>query len=72
MAKVLNNFTKSKMDSDTHYSLLENSDYVRLENMRIIGEGDDGSAKNLKGSLSVSDYSENKTMTIIGQYQGVS
>lgn len=70
MAKVLNNFTKSKMDSDTHYSLLENSDYVRLENMRIIGEGDDGSAKNLKGSLSVSDYSENKTMTIIGQYEG--
>lgn len=71
MAKVLNNFTAGKMDSDTHYSLLENKDYVRSENLRIIGEGDDGSLKNLRGSLEVSNYSENKQMTIIGHYEGL-
>lgn len=70
MAKVNNNFTKGKMDSDTHYSLLENSDYVRAENLRVIGEGDDGSLKNLKGSKEVSNFSENKNMTTIGQYEG--
>lgn len=71
MAKVLNNFTAGRMDSDTHYSLLENKDYVRSENLRVIGEGDDGSLKNLKGSLLVSDYSENRQMTVIGQYEGL-
>lgn len=71
MAKVINNFTSGKMDSDTHYSLLENKDYVRSENLRIIGEGDDGSLKNLRGSLEVSNYSENKQMTIIGHYEGL-
>jgi hypothetical protein len=71
MAKVLNNFTAGKMDSDTHYSLLENKDYVRSENLRIIGEGDDGSLKNLKGSLEVSNYSENKQMTVVGHYEGL-
>lgn len=71
MAKVLNNFTAGKMDSDTHYSLLENKDYVLSENLRVIGEGDDGSLKNLRGSLEVSNYSENKQMTVIGQYEGL-
>lgn len=71
MAKVINNFTSGKMDSDTHYSLLENKDYVRSENLRIIGEGDDGSLKNLRGSLEVSNYSENKQMTVIGHYEGL-
>lgn len=71
MAKVINNFTSGRMDSDTHYSLLENKDYVRSENLRIIGEGDDGSLKNLRGSLEVSNYSENKQMTVIGHYEGL-
>lgn len=71
MAKVLNNFTAGRMDSDTNYALLENKDYVRSENLRVIGEGDDGSLKNLKGSLEVSNFSENKQMVVVGQYEGL-
>ena len=42
MPKVQNTFLKGKMDSDTNYSLIGNDTYVRAENVRISGEGNDG------------------------------
>lgn len=70
MPDVNNSFIKGIMDSDTHYSLLDNKSFVLLENGRISGDGDDGAIKNLMGSEIVSDYSENGTMTVIGIHRG--
>lgn len=70
MPDVNNSFIKGVMDSDTHYSLLDNKSFVLLENGRISGDGDDGAIKNLMGSEVVSDYSENGTMTVIGIHRG--
>lgn len=71
MAKVNNNFTNGKMDSDTHYSIIDNQSYVLAENLRLIGYGDDYSFRNLKGSKMVADYSENGTMTCVGIHRGL-
>ena len=70
MPKVQNTFLKGKMDSDTNYSLIGNDTYVRAENVRISGEGNDGAFKTLKGSQLVSEqYAENGGV-IIGAYEG--
>lgn len=71
MAKVTNVFINGRMDSDTHYSLLDNKSYVRAENIRLTGDGDDGAFKSLKGSDMVSDFSENGAMVIIGIHRGL-
>ena len=71
MPDVNNNFITGIMNSDTHYSLIDNKSYVRAENLRISGDGDDGSLKNMKGSEVVSDYSENGQMTVLGMHKGL-
>lgn len=71
MPDVNNNFITGIMNSDTHYSLIDNKSYVRAENLRISGDGDDGSLKNMKGSEVVSDYSENGQMTVLSMHKGL-
>lgn len=70
MAKVTNIFINGRMNSDTTYPLLDNKDYVRAENLRILGVGEDGRFNFMKGSEMVSDYSDEGQMTIIGMYEG--
>lgn len=70
MARVSNTFIGGRMDSDTHYSLMDNKLYVLAENMRLHGVGEDGAFKFLKGSKNVSDLSENRTMRVVGMYEG--
>lgn len=71
MARVDQFFLSGKMDSDTHYALLDNKTYVRNENLRISSDGDDGALKHIKGSDLVSNHSENSQMTVIGMYEGI-
>ncbi|MFX1667818.1 hypothetical protein JZ968_06495 [Riemerella anatipestifer] len=70
MAKVTNVFVSGRMNSDTTYPLLDNKDFVRAENLRILGVGEDGRFNFMKGSELVSDHSDNGQMTIIGGYEG--
>ena len=70
MPKVQNTFLKGKMDSDTNYSLIGNDTYVRAENVRISGEGNDGAFKTLKGSQLVSEQYAESGGVIIGAYEG--
>lgn len=70
MPKSINRFTKGRMDSDTHYSLIDNESYSYAENLRILGDGADGAFKNIKGSELVSDHSEEGAMRILGMYEG--
>lgn len=71
MPKVQNTFLKGKMDSDTNYSLIGNDTYVRAENVRISGEGNDGAFKTLKGSQLVSEQYAESGGVIIGAYEGI-
>lgn len=71
MAKAINYFLKGAMDSDTHYSLIDQKTPVRVENLRISGDGDDGAAKNIQSSKMVSDYSEGGAMSVVGMYEGL-
>lgn len=59
------------MDSDTHSALIDQKSAVRIENLRISGDGDDGAAKNMRGSKVVSDYSEGGEMSVVGMYEGL-
>lgn len=70
MAKAINYFLNSIMDSDTHYPFLNEKSFVRAENLRASGEGDDGSMKNIRGSIMVSDLSEDGKMKVVGMYAG--
>lgn len=70
MAKVTNIFADGKMNSDLTYSLTENKGYVRAENLRIIGAGEDGRFNFLKGSKLVSTI-DNEGMVVIGMYEGI-
>ena len=70
MAKVTNIFAEGKMNSDLTYSLTENKGYVRAENLRIIGAGEDGRFNFLKGSKLVSTI-DNEGMVVIGMYEGI-
>ncbi|MDY3326697.1 hypothetical protein PG299_02575 [Riemerella anatipestifer] len=70
MAKVTNVFVSGRMNSDTTYPLLDNKDFVRAENLRILGVGEDGRFNFMKGSELISDHSDNGQMTIIGGYEG--
>ena len=58
------------MDSDTNYSLIGNDTYVRAENVRISGEGNDVASKTLKGSqLGREQYAESGGVNV-GAYEG--
>ena len=70
MAKVTNIFAEGKMNSDLTYSLTENKGYIRAENLRIIGAGEDGRFNFLKGSKLVSTI-DNEGMVVIGMYEGI-
>lgn len=70
MAKVQNLFINGRMDSDTDYSVVDNKSYVRAENMRIAGEGNDGAFKNLKGSELVSSEFTVDGMQVVGIGEG--
>lgn len=70
MAKVQNLFINGRMDSDTDYSVVDNKSYVRAENMRIAGEGNDGAFKNLKGSKLVSSEFTVDGMQVVGIGEG--
>lgn len=70
MAKTQNLFIKGTSDSDTAYPLLDNKSFVYLENMRISGDGDDGSCKSLKGSKLVSDQYAGEDGVVIREYEG--
>ena len=70
MAKVQNLFINGRMDSDTDYSVVDNKSYVRTENMRIVGEGNDGAFKNLKGSELVSSKFTVDGMQVVGIGEG--
>lgn len=58
------------MDSDTNYTLVDNKGYVYALNLRPSGYGEDGTMHSIKGSSQRSDYSEDKTMTVVGMYNG--
>lgn len=70
MANVPNIFTNGRMDSDTNNTLVDNKGYVYALNLRPSGYGEDGTMHSIKGSVKKSDFSENKTMTVVGQYAG--
>lgn len=70
MAKVSNIFVNGRMDSDTHYSLQDNKGYVRAENLRISGKGNDGAFQFIKGSERVSDTYAEQGMVVLGAYEG--
>ena len=71
MPKVQNLFINGRSDSDTNYALLDNKSHVYVENMRISGDGDDGSFKSLKGSQMVSDQYSDEGSVIIREYEGI-
>lgn len=58
------------MDSDTNYTLVDNKGYVYALNLRPSGYGEDGTMHSIKGSEKRSDFSEDKTMTVVGMYNG--
>lgn len=70
MANVPNIFVNGRMDSDTNYTLVDNKGYVYALNLRPSGYGEDGTMHAIKGSSKRSDFSENKTMTVVGMYNG--
>lgn len=70
MANVPNIFVNGRMDSDTNYTLVDNKGYVYALNLRPSGYGEDGTMHSIKGSEKRSDFSENKTMTVVGMYNG--
>ena len=70
MAKTQNLFINIRSDSDTNYALLDNKSHVYVENMRISGDGDDGSFKSLKGSKMVSGKYAGQNGVIIREYEG--
>ena len=70
MANVPNIFVNGRMDSDTNYTLVDNKGYVYALNLRPSGYGEDGTMHSIKGSSQRSDYSEDKTMTVVGMYNG--
>lgn len=68
--KVTNIFANGKMDSDTHYALLDNKGFVRAENLRISGKGNDGVFQSIKGSELVSHQFSENGMVVVGAYEG--
>jgi hypothetical protein len=70
MANIPNIFVNGRMDSDTNYTLVDNKGYVYALNLRPSGYGEDGTMHSIKGSSQRSDYSEDKTMTVVGMYNG--
>lgn len=58
------------MDSDTHLALQDNKSYIRAENLRISGKGNDGVFQSIKGSELVSDAYSEKGMVVLGAYEG--
>lgn len=68
--KIQNTFFGSKMDSDKHYSIIDNKFYIRAENLRISGKGDDGSFKFIKGSKIVSQSHAEVGMVVLGGFEG--
>ena len=70
MANVPNIFVSGKMDSDTNYTLVDNKGYVYALNLRPSGYGEDGTMHAIKGSEKRADYSESKTMVVVGEYNG--
>lgn len=70
MANVPNIFVNGRMDSDTNYTLVDNKGYVYALNLRPSGYGEDGTMHSIKGSSKRSDFSEDKTMTVVGMYNG--
>jgi len=69
MPTIQNIFTQGRMDSDIHPTFTDNKGYVRAENLRLSGEGDNGAFKSIKSSLKISDFS-NEEMILIGSYKG--
>lgn len=69
MATIQNIFTNARMDSDTHYTLMDNKGYVRAENLRLTGEGENGSFNNIKSSLNVCHLTDDG-MVEVGAYEG--
>lgn len=70
MPQVVSTFLNGRMDSDTSYPLLDNKSYTLARNLRISGEGKDGSFVTLKGSKKVSDEFTEEGGVIIGAYEG--
>lgn len=70
MAKTQNLFVNIRSDSDTNYALLDNKSAVYVENLRISGDGDDGSFKSLKGSKMVSGKFAGQNGVIIREFEG--
>lgn len=70
MAKTQNLFTNIRSDSDTNYALLDNKSHVYVENLRISGDGDDGSFKSLKGSKLVSSQYGGENGVVIREFEG--
>ena len=70
MPNVPNIFVNGRMDSDTNNTLVDNKGYVYALNLRPSGYGEDGTMHSIKGSVKKSDFSENKTMTVVGEYAG--
>lgn len=70
MAKTQNLFIAGKSDSDTSYPLLDNKSFVYAENLRISGEGNDGTFKSLKGSKLVSDGFSQEKGVVIREFEG--
>lgn len=68
--KTSNIFINGRMDSDTHLALQDNKSYIRAENLRISGKGNDGVFQSIKGSELVSDAYSEKGMVVLGAYEG--
>lgn len=70
MPKIINTFIGGRMESDTNYAFVDNKNYIYALNIRPTGYGENGAMHFLKGSESVSDYSDSGTMKSIRLFEG--
>lgn len=70
MAEIQNVFVNGKMNSDIHNSLTDGKGYVLAENLRITGNGNDGSFNFVKGSLLLSNTFNEVGDVIVGAFEG--
>ena len=62
MPKIKNLFVRGVMDKDTDRAFISQGLYRHAENLRFqINDGNDGIGNNIKGTLKVSDSTENRT-----------
>lgn len=70
MPKIINTFIGGRMESDTNYAFVDNKNYIYALNIRPTGYGENGAMHFLKGSESISDFSESGTMKSIRLFEG--